>query len=183
MWIDEKYKSFGYSQLTEMLSLAPEHREKINSDMTIKQIREVKKDVVALSSAPVEQKVIDVDFKEVITEKQFSNSGIVINKDSFAILESQLHQARVENKNLSNEINTLNSKNDVKVNVNVPIEINSDLKDKVMTYLNNRKDVLKSIIKPIKKGSVDTNDNIEYRGALHEVLELIEILDDHFFKL
>jgi len=56
-FLDDKYKAFGYSQLCEILSLAPEHREEIKPDMTIKQIREVKQDLK-------KDKVIDVKFKE-----------------------------------------------------------------------------------------------------------------------
>ncbi|MCM1233300.1 MAG: hypothetical protein NC489_24545 [Ruminococcus flavefaciens] len=41
--IAEEYKEFSMSQLEEMLSMDPEDRAKITSDMTIKQIREVKR--------------------------------------------------------------------------------------------------------------------------------------------
>lgn len=37
-----KYKEFSYSQLAEMLSMTEEEREKVNPDMTVKQIRELK---------------------------------------------------------------------------------------------------------------------------------------------
>lgn len=43
MWIDEKYKDYGYSQLCEMLSLPDEERKEIKPDMTVSQIRDVKK--------------------------------------------------------------------------------------------------------------------------------------------
>ena len=41
--LQPKYEQFNYSQLCEMLSMAPEKRETITPDMTIKQIREVKR--------------------------------------------------------------------------------------------------------------------------------------------
>lgn len=41
IWIDERYKEFEYSQLVEMLNMP--HPEVVTSDMTIKQIRELKK--------------------------------------------------------------------------------------------------------------------------------------------
>ncbi|MBO5141546.1 MAG: hypothetical protein J6J11_00230 [Treponema sp.] len=43
MYIDDRYKDFSYSQLCEMLSLSDEERRKITSDMTIKDIREFKR--------------------------------------------------------------------------------------------------------------------------------------------
>lgn len=43
--LDEKYKGFDYSQLSEMLPMKPEDQEKVTPDMTVKQIREIKKKV------------------------------------------------------------------------------------------------------------------------------------------
>lgn len=43
MWIDDKYKDFSYTQLTEMVSMPTPIRELINSDMSVSKIREVKK--------------------------------------------------------------------------------------------------------------------------------------------
>lgn len=43
IYLDEDYEGFGYSQLVEMLSLPEEKRIRINPDMSIVQIREVKK--------------------------------------------------------------------------------------------------------------------------------------------
>lgn len=71
-WIDEKYRKFGYSQLAEMLSLAPEARENINPDMTVKQIRETKKEHKANEDKIANEifdklyndNVIDVEFKQ-----------------------------------------------------------------------------------------------------------------------
>lgn len=41
--IDDKYKNYAYSQLVEILPLKQEQREMITSDMTVRQIREIKK--------------------------------------------------------------------------------------------------------------------------------------------
>lgn len=41
--LNEKYKGFDYSQLTEMLPMKPEDQEKVTPDMTVKQIREMKR--------------------------------------------------------------------------------------------------------------------------------------------
>lgn len=43
MSLQPKYQDFNYSQLCEMLAMSPAKRETITPDMTIKQIREVKK--------------------------------------------------------------------------------------------------------------------------------------------
>lgn len=43
MEMSGKYKDYSYSQLTEMLPLSDEQRAMISPDMTIKQIREIKK--------------------------------------------------------------------------------------------------------------------------------------------
>ncbi len=41
--LDKKYEGFDYSQLSEMLPMKPEDQEKVTPDMTVKQIREMKK--------------------------------------------------------------------------------------------------------------------------------------------
>jgi hypothetical protein len=86
MWIAEKYKSFGYSQLTEMLSLAPDHREKVNPDMTIKEIRELKKQVKKEldEQYPTNDKVIDVEFKVDLVEEVIEVSQVKEIKKSVA---------------------------------------------------------------------------------------------------
>lgn len=43
MFLDDKWKDFSYSQLTEMLTLDDETRKKISPDMTVASIREFKK--------------------------------------------------------------------------------------------------------------------------------------------
>lgn len=54
--LDDKYKDFSYSQLSEMLSLTGEEREKITPDMPVSAIRKMKKK---------RKNVIDVEVKEV----------------------------------------------------------------------------------------------------------------------
>lgn len=53
MWIDDKYKDYSYSQLCEMLNMDEEQRKQVIPDMTIKQIREVKKGNVLQNVSPV----------------------------------------------------------------------------------------------------------------------------------
>lgn len=43
MFIDDKYKDYSYSQLCEMLPLSSDQRKQIKPNMTVKQIRELKK--------------------------------------------------------------------------------------------------------------------------------------------
>lgn len=43
MYLDEQYKDYSYTQLTEMLPLSDDNLKKITPDMTCKQIREFKK--------------------------------------------------------------------------------------------------------------------------------------------
>lgn len=43
MWIDEKYKDFSYTQLSEMVSMSTPIRDLVTSDMSVSKIREVKK--------------------------------------------------------------------------------------------------------------------------------------------
>lgn len=64
--LDSRYKDYSFSQLTEILSLSPTQEKLINSDMTVKEIREVKKKINQKKcEAPEEKKVIEVEFKEV----------------------------------------------------------------------------------------------------------------------
>lgn len=43
MFLDDKYEAFSYSQLCEMVSMTSEQRKLVKPEMTIKQIRELKK--------------------------------------------------------------------------------------------------------------------------------------------
>ena len=45
MYLDEKYQDYSYSQLCEMLGMSDEQRRQVRPDMTVKEIRELKKNV------------------------------------------------------------------------------------------------------------------------------------------
>lgn len=45
MWVDERYANYSYSQLTEMLPLKPEERRFITPNMSVREIREFKKNL------------------------------------------------------------------------------------------------------------------------------------------
>ena len=59
MWIDDRYKDYSYSQLCEMVSMDEEQRRQVTPDMTIKQIREVKKGNVLQNVSPVATSHLD----------------------------------------------------------------------------------------------------------------------------
>lgn len=75
MFIDEKYEKYSYSQLVEMLPLDKEKRSKVTPDMSVRQIRDLKKKNCDVAITNVETKLID---NNVITEKNvnlpFSNT-------------------------------------------------------------------------------------------------------------
>lgn len=64
MELDDRYKEYSYSQLCEMVSMKEEERKQITPDMTIRQIRELKKKNVSRDVSQVatsQQKKFDYD--------------------------------------------------------------------------------------------------------------------------
>lgn len=53
MFLKDEYKNFKYSQLCEMLSLSEKQREQISPDMTIKEIRALKKEMSGQTSGQI----------------------------------------------------------------------------------------------------------------------------------
>ena len=53
MFLKDKYEKFKYSQLCEMLSLSEVQRSKVSSDMTVRKIRELKKEFVGQTSGQI----------------------------------------------------------------------------------------------------------------------------------
>lgn len=83
MWLDEKYEDYSYSQLSEMLQMNKEQMKQITPDMTVKEIRELKK------SWKEKDKSCDVATKcsydnnyvcniEEITRKHFMKRGNIV---------------------------------------------------------------------------------------------------------
>lgn len=72
MFLDDKYKLYSYSQLCEMLPLRPEQRRQIKPDMTVKQIREKKKEWksqnkgVAKKVATSQLEQVEIEAEEVM---------------------------------------------------------------------------------------------------------------------
>ena len=86
MFLKESYSDFSYSQLAEMVSLKDDELKKINSSMTVKQIREYKNSlkIKVATSQPVDLKEEENEFVEV--QKNYSS----ISDDEFVrdLLES-----------------------------------------------------------------------------------------------
>ena len=61
MWLDDKYKQYSYSQLREMLPMNEEKRKQVKPDMTIEQIREIKKPKANVAISQPEEKTFDYD--------------------------------------------------------------------------------------------------------------------------
>lgn len=61
MWLDDKYKQYSYSQLREMLLMSEEKRKQVKPDMTIEQIREIKKPKANVAISQPEKKTFDYD--------------------------------------------------------------------------------------------------------------------------
>lgn len=71
MWLDDKYKQYSYSQLREMLPMNEEKRKQVKPNMSIEQIRELKKNKGAISQPYAEHK------EKFSYEKHSSKTGIV----------------------------------------------------------------------------------------------------------
>ena len=97
MWLDDKWQDYSYSQLCEMLPMSPEKRKLVKPDMTISEIRQIKKgnadtscDVATASSVKhmcndfdrfdFIQGVVDLLHKQNFDAKSLSYNG---NKISF----------------------------------------------------------------------------------------------------
>lgn len=74
MWISEKYDAFNFSQLVEMASM--EHPEKVKPEMTVKEIREYKKNLL--------RPVLDYheNLPDVAQEKDYDESELDMQRDN-----------------------------------------------------------------------------------------------------
>ena len=59
MSLQKEYSSYNYSQLTEMLSMSAAQREKASPEMTIRQLRELKKETAPAQSAEIDFATLD----------------------------------------------------------------------------------------------------------------------------
>jgi len=90
MWLDDKYKDYSYSQLCEMVSMSEQDCRNIKPTMTVKEIREIKKqrkiekdtaEKVA-TSQPVEKLCISklCDYKGVVLQNYIKNVSSLEHK-------------------------------------------------------------------------------------------------------
>ena len=72
--LDSKYLGFGYTQLTQMLSLSDIQKESVKVDMTIKEIKEIKNKSLVVAPKEVIQslEIIDRKVPDFIHENQVS---------------------------------------------------------------------------------------------------------------
>ena len=84
MWIDDRYKDFSYSQLTEMLPMSERDRYKIRSDMSVKKIREVKQQLKEKKSSEKMKPVVERE-KDKISARG-TRLNVKDEKSSFFIL-------------------------------------------------------------------------------------------------
>lgn len=75
MWLNEKYSQFSYSQLCEMVSMKEEQRKLVKPEMTIKQIRELKKKNVSQKNDDVSQVATS---QPTFLDKVLKYSGVVL---------------------------------------------------------------------------------------------------------
>lgn len=72
MFLDDKYADYSYSQLCEMLNMSDEQRRQVKPDMTVKEIRELKKNVSRNVSQVATSQLLD---KFGCTIRIFDKSG------------------------------------------------------------------------------------------------------------
>lgn len=119
MWIDEKYADYNYSQLCEMVSM--KHPEKVKPNMTIREIRELKKiekNTVSLNSneavEPVQVPGCDVAPllplqlpEETELENQRNNMLNQLDRIQTAVNSASIFLTLEQQKNIFDEINVL----------------------------------------------------------------------------
>lgn len=94
MFIDDNYKDYSYSQLCEMLPLSFDQRRQIKPNMTVKQIRELKKqfkkkrDIDSTSGLKSPKPTIFSDFYWIdlveLIEKFFQKKGFVLSTPAYS---------------------------------------------------------------------------------------------------
>lgn len=86
--IEEKYSSYNMSQLFEMLPMKEEDRESLSSDMTVKEIRQAKKDI-AENNGPSDHEIA-LAYSYIFNEYEFNKYGSFDDfKKSFLIVAKE----------------------------------------------------------------------------------------------
>ena len=84
--VDEKYKEFKKSQLQELLYFSDEEIQEIKPEMTVKQIREMRKEKCSTSSILEAEK--DASIEEPVQEEKCSTSSILETEKKTSVEES-----------------------------------------------------------------------------------------------
>lgn len=122
MFIDEKYADYNYSQLCEMVSM--KHPEKVKPNMTIKEIRELKKsekttanlnsnkavepvEVSGCDVAPLPPLQLPEEPEETELENQRNNMLNQLDRIQTAIDSASIFLTLEQQKNIFHEINVL----------------------------------------------------------------------------
>lgn len=94
MEISEKYESYSQGLLMEMLSMPPELEEKVTPDMTVKQVREIKKQAKKEKEPdPVKEEiVIDGEYREV--KEQENGCDVAIETDELSRVRNILEEKK-----------------------------------------------------------------------------------------
>jgi hypothetical protein len=152
MWMAEKYKAFGYSHLVEMLSLSADRREEIKPDMTIKEIREIKKEVKKIVPDVFETDFVEVKQADPVASKVL-NVKLPCDSIDYKLdipYKDQLRQAEIKT------ISDLTESRDYLIRINEKLEqetrrLSLLLVDQKQDELKELNEVLKSKDLEIKK--------------------------------
>ena len=88
MAIDEKYEEYSQSLLEEMLDMPEELEEKVTPDMSIRQVRDIKRQ----TKQQEQENTFDVDYKEIETrqERMIATSQEQVNTGSEGELQEEI---------------------------------------------------------------------------------------------
>lgn len=108
----ERYSSFTYSQLIEMLSLKDSDIDKVNPDMTVKEIRTLKKDLKESKQEDIqfgEQILVDIQENEVIekTDKEIIEEKNLRISNQELLIQRLYDRLRIESKEKDKKIEKL----------------------------------------------------------------------------
>lgn len=84
MYLDDKYKKYSYSQLSEMLQLNDNQMKQIKPEMTIKEIRELKKswkkksEVATVATVTIEENICKYDSNRVCNIEEVVNKHFTV---------------------------------------------------------------------------------------------------------
>lgn len=81
MNLSERWKNYSYTQLVEMLPLAPEDRERVLPDMSCKQIREFKKQLKQKKKAVASTQPKNFNYDEMLSKNGIVRQNYIKSRD------------------------------------------------------------------------------------------------------